>query len=366
MVCNGIFPLFAMKHGLVPEGIQLVYPANRRETPIYLAGKYTIRSLSHSIEAQTECQSTIHGKIITLEFPHDKKFTLIEPNIFDTSAPAATMAPGTSTGSIGGVSTPASPSINAGAGNSIPGDTISQINGYAIIQGPLSNLTITRRILSKLLKPPKEIRLEAILINDNLSRNIDLSISPGTTPIDLSNLNALWTGTTATINVLRQIGAIVTAYQTILTPGETETYTDTDQRVLNQFTTTGQTSGAGLLQSGLLTRSAGLTITVTANPGPGYWIIDGSIGNSTFEGSSALADELANDISWTSTIYPGEMERVTQVTTTNTTHGIGVETNSPSYNDDKTDTTFSLWIRLQTLKPGIIEYIGTHKIKEKK
>ncbi len=361
MACSGIFPLFALAHGLVPEGIQLTYPEQRAQTPIYLAGKYTLRGLAHAIEQQTECQAMIRHKIITLLFPKNNKFTLIEPNVFTQSGgSAAPNAPGA--GTTSGIATTPSTS-NTGQTGTIPGDTISTINGFAIIQGNLDNLSVTRRILSKLLQPPKQIRLTAILVNDSLSNDIDLQVTPGTNPISLSSLNDIWAGATATINVLHQRGAIVTAYQAILTAGETENYTDTDQRVIQQYSTTGQTAGAGLLQSGIDTRSAGLTITVTANPGPGYWTINGSVGNSTFNGSSALADELSNAISWTSTIAPGEMERVTQVTVNQTTHTIGVSTNQPTFDHDHGWQTFSLWVRLQEIKPQKIVFINRKATK---
>lgn len=330
----------------------MVYPAKRNQTPIYLAGKYTLQGLADAIESQTNGQAFVTGKIIRLTYPQTDRFTLIEPNIFANQSTANNAAPGV------GTPTPQSGALGSQNQN-IPGDTITQIDGYAIIQGPLKNLSVTRRILNKLMQPPREIRLTAILINDNISNDIDLQITPGANPITLANINEIWTGATATINILRQRGAIVTAYQAILTAGETENYTDTDQRVVQQYTTTGESTGTGtsLLNSGLGTRTAGLTITVTANPGPGYWTITGSVGNSTFSGTSALADELGNTISWTSTIAPGEMQRVTEVTVTNTDHTIGVSTDSPTYNHDGSNQQFSLWVRLQKIQPDKIIFL---------
>lgn len=324
MEITGTFTLDALRFALSRYGTALQYPPEKRKMPITLWGDYNAARLTRSLERQTKCQVITRHTSLILRFNHAHTFTLIEPKFTTGKTPPK-----------------------------IPGTTITDIGQWDYITGPDTALPTVTRLLKTIYNKPPQIRLTCYIIDDTRAANLDFQISTGSSAIAFSHVQQFWKNAQLAINALRQQNAIGTKFQTILQPNEKTTFTNTDERYTQQFTTTpaAQTNTA-LLASGLTGLTAGLTIDLTPTWTRDYWQITGKIVDSGFSGTTTLNDILSKTINFTTDMQAGELLRIATITQSTSNNEIGIPQMAPTYNRDRSGEHWSLWIYIQPLYPN--------------
>ncbi len=319
---TGSFTLAALRYALSRNGYALGYPTSKGQLPVALWGTYTPLQLTHALERQTNCNAVIRGHTIHCRYNKRHTFTDIVPNFTTLAA------------------------------TSIDGVTVTNLGRQDLLKGPDKALPMLAKLLQTAYDKPPQIRITAYLIDSNAAANLDFQIAPSSSAIQFDNLSAIYTGITATINALESWAAIKTEFSTLAQTGKPVTFADTDQREVQEYATlpNAQTTGnATSLSSGLTQRTAGMTITLTANATSRYWTVSGTIDDSSFNGTSALADLLTRSETFTASMAPGELFRITKFEQQNNDHEIGIPQNTAQFNDDHTKAHWSLWLRIQPL-----------------
>lgn len=311
----------ALRYALSRNGYALAYPVAKRSLPVALWGTYDPQQLRHALERQTQCKCVQRGHSLHLRFNKSKTFTDIVPNF--TINPSTTVA----------------------------GLNFTVFGTQDIVTGPDRLLPMLAKILAIAYAKPPQIRITAYLIDDNKAANLDFQIAPGASAIQFSDLSQLWTGITATINALQSWNAIKTRFATIVQSGQPVTFADTDTREVQQYAylPNAQQTQNSSLSSGLTQRTAGMTITLKAAATRDYWTVTGTIEDSAFNGTSALADMLTRSLTFTASMSSGELFRITSFEQGTSSHEYGVPNLTAQLNDDHTSGRWSLWLRITPL-----------------
>ncbi len=322
---TGSFTLEALRYALSRNGCALAYPEAKKNLPVTLWGNYDAPRLAHALERQTQCQVIARPHSLHLRFTKTHKFTLIEPN------------------------------FQAGTKDAykIPGITVTQIGRYDWITGPDTELPLLARLMKTIYDKPPQIRIDCYIIDDTAADNLDFQITPGTSAINFSQIQSFWKNASIAINALTQYNTIKTKFQTILQPNEDTTFTNTDERYVQEFSTTpaAQTSSA-ILSSGLTGISAGLTIALKPQWTKNYWQITGKITDSGFSGTQTLSDILAKSINFTCDMSDGQLLRIATMTTATHNNEMGLPNFAPTYNRDRNAEHWSLWLQITPLYPN--------------
>lgn len=319
---TGSFTLNALRYALSRNGYSLAYPQDKGHLPIALWGTYTPQQLAHALDRQTNCHAVLRGNTIHCRYNKTHTFTDLVPN------------------------------FTALTTTTLDGITVTNLGRQDILKGPDSALPLLAKLLKTAYRKPPQIRITAYLIDANAAANLDFQLAPKSTAIQFDNLSTIYSGITATINALESWAAIKTEFSTLAQTGKPITFADTDQREVQEYATlpnAQQTGSQSSLTSGLTQRTAGMTITLTATAAGRYWTVTGNIEDSNFNGTSALADLLTRSETFTASMAPGELFRITQFEQRNNDHEIGIPQNTAQYNNDHTTAHWSLWLRIQPL-----------------
>ena len=312
----------ALRYALSRNGYALAYPPAKASLPVTLWGTYNPQQLRHALERQTLCKCVQRGNTLHLRYTKSKNFTDIVPNF--TINPSTTVA----------------------------GLTFTVFNTQDIVTGPDRLLPMLAKILAIAYAKPPQIRITAYLIDDNKAANLDFTLQPTATAITFGQITQLWKGITATINALESSDAIKTKFSTIAQTGQEITFADTDTREIQQYSylpMAQQANSQSSLTSGLGQRTAGMTITLKANATKDYWTITGTIDDSNFNGTTALADMLTRSLTFTASMSTGELFRITSFQQNSADNEYGIPNMTGQYNNDHTKSHWSLWLQITPL-----------------
>ena len=316
--------LSGLQYALSRNGTALEFPPGKRQMPLTLWGNYSLPQLARAMERQLDCQAIQTRSKIDLRFNKTHTFQLLVPDYGNL--------PTTKT----------------------PGVTATQIGRQMLLTGPDHLLPTLHHILKHIYNKPPQIRVTCYIIDDNRATNIDFTAGPATNEIQFSQLSQLWQGITATINLLDQQSAIKTKFETICQDAQPLTFSDTDQKEVQEYTSlpNAQTaSQSSLLNSSLTARTAGLSVTLKCIYTQAYWTVTGTVTDSNFAGTSALADLLSRNITFTASMSANELFRLATMDQNSKDNEIGIPNTNGQFNDDTTGAKWSLWIRIQPLYP---------------